>query len=256
MKKTIVLILLTLVAVSLVCLCGCTKENVVLDETKAYQVQNQISSLNIKLNAADFKIEKGDAFLVESNLKYLSVSEKNGVLTIVDNAKSNSSYTDATLTLYVPSDIIFDSIDIETGAAKMIVGTLSANTIELVLGAGDVQIGMLNASSGASIKGGAGKINVASGIINNLDIEVGAGKLDLTARVLGDSEFEFGVGESNITLIGNKEEYKVDIEKGIGSITIDGSVVTGTSSIGNGSNCIDIEGGVGAINLNFQANKS
>lgn len=254
MKKTIVLILLTLVAVSLVCLCGCTKENVVLDETKAYQVQNQISSLNIQLNAADFKIEKGDAFLVESNLKYLSVSEKNGVLTIVDNAKSNSSYTDATLTLYVPSGIIFDSIDIETGAAKMIVGTLSANTIELVLGAGDVQIGMLNASSGASIKGGAGKINVASGIINNLDIEVGAGKLDLTARVLGDSEFEFGVGESNITLIGNKEEYKVDIEKGIGSITIDGSVVTGTSSIGSGSNCIDIEGGVGAINLNFQAN--
>lgn len=254
MKKTIVLILLTLIAISLVCLCGCTKENAVLDETKAYQVQNQISSLNIQLNAADFKIEKGDAFLVESNLKYLSVSEKNGVLTIVDNAKSNSSYTDATLTLYVPSGIIFDSIDIETGAAKMNVDTLSANTIELVLGAGNVQIGMLNASSGASIKGGAGKINVVSGIINNLDIEVGAGKLDLTARVLGDSEFEFGVGESNITLIGNKEEYKVDIEKGIGSITIDGSVVTGTSSIGNGSNCIDIEGGVGAINLKFQAN--
>ena len=254
MKKTIVLILLTLVAVSLVCLCGCTKENAVLDETKAYQVQTQISSLNIQLNAADFKIENGDAFLVESNLKYLSVSEKNGVLTIVDNAKSNSSYTDATLTLYVPSGIIFDSIDIETGAAKMNVDTLSANTIELVLGAGDVQIGMLNASSGANIKGGAGKINVASGIINNLDIEVGAGKLDLTARVLGDSEFEFGVGESNITLVGSKEEYTVDIEKGIGSITVDGSVITGTSSIGNGSNCIDIEGGVGAINLNFQAN--
>ena len=254
MKKTVVLILLTLVAVSLVCLCGCTKENAVLDETKAYQVQNQISSLNIQLNSADFKIENGDAFLVESNLKHLSVSEKNGVLTIVDNAKSNSSYTDATLTLYVPSGIIFDSIDIETGAAKMIVGTLSANTIELVLGAGDVQIEALNVFSSANIKGGAGKINVVSGIINNLDVEVGAGKLDLTARVLGDSEFEFGVGESNITLIGNKEEYKVDIEKGLGNITADGSAITGTSSIGNGSNCIDIEGGVGAINLKFQAN--
>ncbi len=253
MKKTIILILLVL-AISLVCLCGCTKENAVLDETKAYQVQSQISSLDIKLNAADFKIENGDAFLVKSNLKYLSVSEKNGVLTIVDNAKSNSNYTDATLTLYVPSGMIFDSINIESGAAKMKVDTLSANTVELDLGAGDVQIGMLNASYSANIKGGAGKINVVGGIINNLDIEVGAGRLDLTARVLGKNEFKFGVGESNITLVGSKEEYMIDIEKGIGSITIDGSVVAGTSSIGNGLNHIDIDGGVGAINLNFQEN--
>ena len=38
------------------------------------------------------------------------------------------------------------------------------------------------------------------------------------------------------------------------SIAADGSAITGTSSIGNGSNSIDIEGGVGAINLKFQAN--
>lgn len=90
--------------------------------------------------------------------------------------------------------------------------------------------------------------------VSSVLLEKNKRKKNKYEKLLGDSEFEFGVGESNITLIGNKEEYKVDIEKGIGSITIDGSVVTGTSSIGNGSNCIDIEGGVGAINLKFQAN--
>ena len=58
--------------------------------------KQRIHSLDIQISAADFKIVSADEFSVESNLKYLSVSEKNGILKIVDEAKSNSNYSNAT----------------------------------------------------------------------------------------------------------------------------------------------------------------
>lgn len=249
MKRIITVIIS---AILLVCLVACSKQDVVLDESKTYEITSEIHSLDVQINAADFKIVSADDFLVESNLKYLSVSEKDGVLKIVDEAKSNSNYSNATLTLYVPNGIVFNDVDIETGAAKMTVDTLSASSMELNLGAGDVRFESLNASAEVDIKGGAGQITIVSGTLNDLSLEMGMGELNLTAAVLGESDLKFGVGESNVTLIGSKDDYKVDIEKGIGSIAVDGKTVTDFGSIGNGQNHIEIEGGVGAINLNFK----
>jgi hypothetical protein len=62
---------------------------------------------------------------------------------------------------------------------------------------------------------------------------------------------DLGVGESNITLLGSKEDYKLDLEKGIGNITVDGKNVTDYGSSGNGRNTVEISGGVGAINVVF-----
>ena len=248
MKKITALIVSV---VLLICLVGCNKHDVVLDEAKTYEITSEIHSLDIRISAADFKIQHGDEILVESNLKYLSVSEKDGVLTIVDEEK-NYNDSDAMLTLYVPNGTVFDEVDITTGAAKMTVGTLSANSLELKLGAGDVRIDSLNASSDVDIEGGVGQITIASGTLNDLTLEMGMGELNLTAAVLGDSDLKFGVGESNVTLIGCKDDYKVDIEKGLGSITVDGKTVTEYGSSGNGQNHIEIEGGVGAVNLKYQ----
>ena len=248
MKKFIALIVSV---VLLICLVGCNKHDVVLDEAKTYEITSEIHSLDIRISAADFKIQHGDEISVESNLKYLSVSEKDGVLTIVDEEK-NYNDSDAMLTLYLPNGTVFDEVDITTGAAKMTVGTLSANSLELKLGAGDVRIESLNASSDADIEGGVGQITIAGGTLNDLTLEMGMGELNLTAAVLGDSDLKFGVGESNVTLIGSKDDYKVDIEKGLGSITVDGKIVTDYGSSGNGQNHIEIEGGVGAVNLKYQ----
>ena len=248
MKKITALIVSV---VLLICLVGCNKHDVVLDEAKTYEITSEIHSLDIRISAADFKIQHGDEISVESNLKYLSVSDKDGVLTIVDEEK-NYNDSDAMLTLYVPNGTVFDKVDITTGAAKMTVDTLSANSLELKLGAGDVRIESLNASSDADIEGGVGQITLAGGTLNDLTLEMGMGELNLTAAVLGDSDLKFGVGESNVTLIGSKDDYKVDIEKGLGSITVDGKTVTDYGSSGNAQNHIEIEGGVGAVNLKYQ----
>ena len=249
MKKYLVTILVLLLLLSLV---SCTNENVVLDNLQTYEITSDIQSLDVKINAADFKIKYGDKFSVESNLKYLSVSEKNGVLTIVDEAKSNSNYSNAILTLYIPNGIVFDNAHVTTGAAKLTANTLSANSLKLKLGAGDVRFESLNATLNADIKGGAGQITIASGTLNNLTLEMGMGELDLNVALLGNSNLEFGVGKSNLTLIGSKDDYKVNIEKGLGSISVDGKNVSDFGDSGNGQNYIHIEGGVGTIHIAFQ----
>ena len=147
---------------------------------------------------------------------------------------------------------MFDDVDITTGAAKLTVEALSASSLKLNLGAGDARFENLNASSDAEIKGGAGQISVVNGTLNNLTIKMGVGELNLCAALLGNNDLEFGVGKSDITLIGSRDTYRVEIEKGLGSITVDGKNVSDFGSSGNGQNHIKIKGGVGSVNLTFQ----
>ncbi len=246
MKK---FILALLVVLSLFTFTSCSIENAVLDYTESYEITSEIHSLDVRIKAADFKIEAGESLLVESNLKYLSVTQDNGVLEIIDNAKINSSFINAFLTIYIPSELVFNDVDIQTGAAKLTVGSLSTDTIDLTLGAGDLYVNNLSVSSHAEIKGGAGQIVVEGGVINDLTLNMGVGALTFSAKLLGNSNLNFGVGKSNIILIGKLEDYKLEIRKGIGKITVDGESINDSNNLGNGQNRVKIIGGVGAIDI-------
>lgn len=227
----------------------------VIGETKTYTVSSEISDLNIQINAADFYIKEGNSFSVESNLKNLEVDEKNGCLTLKDLTKiklnGSNAYENAVLTIYVPVGTVFDNVNIKTGAGRFTVDSLSAASIGFELGAGDVTISKLIAEKSANIEGGAGRITISDGAIKNLDLEMGLGQLNLTSALTGDCNLDSGVGEMNVTLLGSKDDYELDIEKGIGNITVDGKNVTDFGSSGNGANEVDIHGGVGAINVRF-----
>ena len=227
----------------------------VIGETKTYTVSSEISDLNIQINAADFYIKEGNSFSVESNLKNLEVDEKNGCLTLKDLTKiklnGSNAYENAVLTIWVPVGTVFDNVNIKTGAGRFTVDSLSAATIGFELGAGDVTISKLIAEKSANIEGGAGRITISDGAIKNLDLEMGLGQLNLTSALTGDCNLDSGIGEMNVTLLGSKDDYELDIEKGIGNITVDGKNVTDFGSSGNGANEVDIHGGVGAINVRF-----
>ena len=224
----------------------------VTDDVKTYTISSEINTLDVKINAADFQIKQGEAFSVESNLKHLTVEDENGVLTIKETKKFGSTYTGAILTLYIPVDTVFEKANIVTGAGRFTVDYLSADNINFELGAGEVTINTLVAAKSADIEGGAGKITIADGTLHNLDLEMGVGQLNLTAALTGDCSLDSGVGEMNVTLLGNKDDYKLELEKGIGNISVDGDNVSGNSNIGNGTNEVEIHGGIGAINVKFK----
>ena len=226
----------------------------VSDTVKSYQIPSPISSLEITINAADLTVQQADRFLVESNLQDLKVTERNGKLILEEDSGFAASYTGAKLTVYIPSQTVLESVNIKTGAGKLTVDTLIANSVRLELGAGEVRFEQLTAYEKADIEGGAGKITVAGGSLANLDLEMGVGQLNLTSALVGSSELDLGVGETNLTLIGSETAYALDMEKGLGSITVNGEDVSRYSSA-KGKNRIDIDGGIGAIRVVFTENQ-
>lgn len=231
---------------------GHFSSDAVLDDVKTYSISSEIHNLKIVINAADLYIKEGESFAVESNLKHLKVENNDGLLTIQETKKSISTYTGAVLTVYVPAGTVFDTATLTTGAGRLTIGNLSAGTLDFELGAGEVSIDSLNATKSADIEGGAGRITISGGALKDLDLEMGVGQLNLTSALTGHCQLDLGVGESNITLIGNKDDYKLDLEKGIGNISVDGKNVSDYGSSGNGTNKVDINGGIGAINVNFK----
>ena len=225
-------------------------------ELKTYAVSSGISRLQIRINAADLTIKEGSAFSVESNLKNLTVEEKNGCLILKDlttiKLNGSNTYQDAVLTIYVPAGTVFDSITLETGAGRVNAGELLAETVDIELGAGDAWIDTLVASKSADIEGGAGRITISGGALHNLDLDMGVGQLNLTAALSGECQMELGVGESNITLLGSRADYALDIEKGIGEVRVDGKLVSDFGSSGNGTAGVEIHGGIGAIYVEFK----
>lgn len=234
---------------------GFFAEDAVMEDMKTYDLTSDISNLNIHINAADLYIKQGNAFSVESNLKYLKVEEKGNVLTVAETKKFSGTYNGAMLTIYVPAGTVFDNTTLITGAGRLTIDDLSSGTLAFELGAGDVSITSLIATKSADIEGGAGRITISDGALKNLDLEMGVGQLNLTSALSGDCQLDLGIGESNIMLIGNKEDYRLELEKGIGNIRVDGKNVSDYGSSGNGVNKVEINGGIGAINVDFGASE-
>jgi len=226
-------------------------------EMLTYSVTGEVRDLYIEIPAADLSVKEGDAFWVESNLKNLKVEEDGGRLSVMDVSKTKISGFSAksgetpVLTLYVPAGFVFENVNVSTGAGRLTIDTLSAETVDFELGAGEVSIGSLSAKKSADIEGGAGRITVSGGAMNDLDLDMGVGELNLTSALSGDCRLDMGVGESNVTLIGSRDDYRLDIEKGIGSICVDGKNVSDFGTGGAGANEVEITGGVGAINITF-----
>lgn len=231
---------------------GFIESDATADNVKTYTVSQDITQLEIEINAADFTVTVGDEFKVESNLKDLTVKDSGRVLAIVENKKWGRDYNNAVLTLYVPENFVFQKAKIETGAGRVTVDSLSADKLSLELGAGEVKITELNASQKVEIDGGAGKITVSGGTLNNLDFDMGVGECNITSAILGNSELDCGVGEANITLTGEKTDYKLFVEKGIGNVTVDGQGISNESAYGDGTNKIDLNCGIGEVKVKFE----
>lgn len=221
-------------------------------EMERYPLSGAVTSLDIQVRAAELTIEQGDTFAVESNIEGLKVKEKDGELKIEEPKRLFHGDDGAVLTITVPADTQFQQVQIDTGAGRLTVEALSARELELDLGAGAVRIGDLVVSEQAQIEGGAGQITIDQGAIRDLDLDMGVGKLTLTAALTGRCDLDLGVGETELTLLGTREDYTLDLEKGLGTIRVDGESVSDDGDLGNGPARVQISGGVGQIYVRFQ----
>ena len=78
------------------------------------------------------------------------------------------------------------------------------------------------------------------------------GEFDFSGRLTGKSEIDSGVGAINIKLLDNSDNYTINVDKGIGSITLDGKKLEMDRVYGTGQNYLDIDGGIGEIKIDFE----
>ncbi len=222
-------------------------------QLKEYTVSGEVEKLDIEVGAADIVIEKGDTLTVKYSGVNFDFSEEKGKLEI-ENDDDSFLGIDAAgkLIITVPGKMSFKKVALNAGAGDVYIESLSCDSLDLDLGAGQLDIDSVKVKKDANIDGGAGEMAIASGDINNLDISLGVGKAEIKALLGGKSTVEAGVGELVLTLQGGKDDYTIMAETGIGEFRVDGDRISDGDTVGDGANLVEIEGGIGAVRVNFE----
>ena len=128
---------------------------------------------------------------------------------------------------------------------------MQVNNLDLELGAGKTNINNIKTNN-TDIESGAGKLEIKSSLINNLDLDMGVGEIIIEANLTGNTKIDAGIGSLKLDILGKALDYKIKLDKDIGNVYIDNKKVKDNEVIGNGSNYIDIDGGIGEIKVNFK----
>lgn len=222
-----------------------------LKELSCLTIETIPTDLEIDLNYTDLIITSSDKFKIETTDPSIKCKGKNSRLTIKDKKNYFNVTTKQKLVVYLTNTETFSNIDISTGAGTLDIEKLVTKKLELDLGAGKATIKEL-ISNDTEIDTGAGEFTIESGTINDLDFDMGVGKTTINANITGKSKIDSGVGSLNLNVLNSKENYRLKLSKGIGTIKVNNQEVTDKEIIGNGPNTLTIDGGVGEININFK----
>ena len=210
-------------------------------------------SLNLDIKSSNLQIKTGDKFEVKTNNSNIKYSNENGSIKIKEDKVANCFFGKmdiGELIIYIPENLKqIDEVKINIGAGTVFIEQLNTKNLYLDLGAGNVTIDKLIVSEELKINGGAGNININSGEIANVDLDLGVGNTKIKSDITGNSNINTGVGELNLYLTLESDNYKINVNKGLGKITFNNDKILDDTIIGNGENYIKISGGVGNINI-------
>lgn len=208
-----------------------------------------IVKFEIEVKYSNLEIKKGD-FKVESNDTNVKCTQKGNELTVKETGNNWLRNKEGNkVIIYIPENKEFNEIEIDTGAGNIEIESLNTKDLSFSIGAGKVEINNLKVTNEAEIDGGAGKVDILSGEICNLNLDMGIGEFNVCTKLLGNNDIEQGMGKLTIKLTDSQENYTIRTRKGMGSITIDGKEAQNNSIYGNGQNILNIEGGMGAIEI-------
>ena len=213
---------------------------------------SEVATLDIDVAFTNLIIKKGDFLIAETNNENINCKQNNQNLQIKEKQHNwFSKNNKGDLVVYIPENLEFEKVKINAGAGKIQIENINTENLYLELGAGETIIEKLNVKDDCKIESGAGKVSILSGKINELNLDMGIGKFEATSDITGNSKINAGIGNLELNIQGNKENYTIKADKGIGSIKIDGKEVADDVTYGDGENTIKIDGGIGAIKIIF-----
>lgn len=226
--------------------------NNIIETSSDFENEN-VAFLDIDIAYSNLTIRKGESLKVESSNKNIQCKQDKQKIEIKERESNWFNNTKKEeLIVYVPENIQFDKVNINTGVGKVNIEILNTKVLKMDLGAGETSIQNINITESAKIDTGAGKVNIKEAKINDLRCDLGIGATEISAKLLENTRIGTGVGSLKLDVLGKKEEYETKINKGLGNVTIDEEKISDNEVVGNGENKIDIDGGVGEIKINFR----
>ena len=139
--------------------------------------------------------------------------------------------------IYVPKDVEFATVNIETGAGDLYIENIQAEEFDLSVGAGRAIIDNLN--------------------VGEFILDVGAGEIKaMNVQVEEEGSAICGVGLIDMRMSGMQEDYNYQIALGIGNIQIGGNNYSGLGAekkIDNHARKdLEFDCGVGSIEVRFE----
>lgn len=233
-----------------------TNNNNIKQEISTLWEQNNdnIMNLDININYSNITIKSGNKFLLETNNKNIKYKYSDESLKIEEkkyNLLNTKNASEVIIT--IPSNLKLNDVDIDNGAGTLNIENINTKKLNLNVGAGITIIENI-ISDKTDIDSGTGKFIIKSGSINNLNFDIGVGTTEITTRITGTSEINTGVGKLELNLIGSIDDYKIKVNKGIGNVEINNKTAVDGEIVGTGINYIDIDAGIGKVNVIFKEN--
>ena len=206
--------------------------------------------LELDLSRVEVYIKTGDLLKAESDNKNINIKQDGNKLIVKEKSGLLLTKNKAVLNVTVPENFEFDYVKIDTGAGSVNIDKLITNLLDVDMGAGNLKINSLLVSSKAIIDGGVGDIYLNDVHVNKFDLDLGTGNSVITGNIYSGADIDTGVGNVSLNLKDNVENFTFDISKGIGKVTLNNDEIKKDSTIGNGKIDIEIDGGVGNIEIN------
>lgn len=214
--------------------------------TNIEKIDVDVSSLKLFIREGDeLKVDATDvrnSFKVKQNNKTLKISEEGSWF--FDFGNNGGS-----IVITVPRNVI-DELKVDAGAGTIEIDSVDLRVLDLDQGAGSLTI-KNSIILKTDLDGGTGEIIVDNSELNDLDLDSGVGSVKIDGKILGKSEIDCGVGEVILNLDGDENDYYITVDKGLGSISLNGVDYSSNATLGNGNNRIKVEGGVGSIDINL-----
>lgn len=157
----------------------------------------------------------------------------------------------------LPENMVFDEVDIFTGAGTADIMYLETNNLYLETGAGELTAEELIAKESVDIEAGVGETTIEKLQAGEADFEVGFGELNISGEVNGDISADCGVGQMTLNLTNAESDFNYNVSCGVGDVSINGKSYSGVGNSqdvdNNAAYDFDIDCGVGEIKITFAA---
>ena len=219
--------------------------------------KNEVKNLYLDSDIGDIDIVVGNELkVIAKNVsENFNCTLEGDTLKIVESKEGLSMFkgNDTRITIYIPDDLIFNTVQLDFSVGDNDIQSLKANKLNLNSGTGQIDIRYLEVLESAIITNGVGELDIENSNLNNLELKTGVGECDLRGTIKGDSTVKADIGSINIRLDSFDEATdKIKIEKDIGELEVNERKYSGNQEFGQGDeNIINIEGSIGNIDIEY-----